>query len=873
MKPSPLASFLIFCVCVILAPASTLASAELGVALDAPHLEWQGDWVAQSEISYDGVSAAMSTPTARQEYRDLITHVEGPGVLRFWYKLEASSAAALLFWVNGRYGFWVDERQASGDWEMATVKVEAGSTELCWRFHDTGGGNRLFVDQVSWVPGYRMEVKSLGTVVGLSPEKEIYAPGEVVRLEAEPIEGADFVGWYGDVTSSEKSVDVVMDRHLTVQSVSSLPLAEGLGEVPAGWTTGGDAPWFVIPEVSLGGKIAGRSGIVGASEVSWVETTVTGPGRVSWTWERSFPVDMDFMIDGVLRRRHLSPRVLQDEVFFLGEGTFTLRWQMRVHAHATFEAIGFLQNVRYQEGYLLDATALRGMLNFSVPGEDGFYPPGTSVEVGVVPDGDYEFLGWLGDLSGLENPVTLTLDKHWLLVANCGIPYSVASGAANLDWEVADIPPWFGMYSEEAGFYLRSPDLGLQQKSRLVAMVEGPGQLSFLVAGEGSGPGLEFDVNGRRVEHITVGAAAGWVKKTLLLGEGTHRVEWWNWVGYVPSTRVFKIKDVEFIPGFRFYALSEEGRVVVEPEKLFFAPGEEVTFTAVPQTGRAFDYWFGSISSSQARENPLVLKINHHGSVWAAWTISVPFATGAPELQWSTGNPPWRGWPAGGHQEAVVESPGRDPSWVEAVVEGPGTLCFRIHPAFTEVRLEIDGVPERIFNRHWEDACVVIPPGRRVVRWDHRPNGMSSRARLAGVVFLGEDELGDWRRKHFPESDLQNATRVGLLATPQGKGAPNWVRFAAGVSPFAAEMPRLWLEADDEAGLRLRHWRVADADRYGIFYNVEVSADLRDWTDFHVPDFSLGGDTGGGDSSWLNIPVGTGAEETRFFRMNIRFDP
>lgn len=40
----------------------------------------------------------------------------------------------------------------------------------------------------------------------------------------------------------------------------------------------------------------------------------------------------------------------------------------------------------------------------------GDYPSGTQVTLEAVPDATYEFSGWAGDLSGSENPVTITID-------------------------------------------------------------------------------------------------------------------------------------------------------------------------------------------------------------------------------------------------------------------------------------------------------------------------------------------------------------------------------------------------------------------------------------------------------------------------------
>jgi internalin A len=58
-----------------------------------------------------------------------------------------------------------------------------------------------------------------------------------------------------------------------------------LGATNLAWQTGGNTPWFGQTNVSYGGSAAAQSGSVGVSEESWLETTVTGPGILSFWWK------------------------------------------------------------------------------------------------------------------------------------------------------------------------------------------------------------------------------------------------------------------------------------------------------------------------------------------------------------------------------------------------------------------------------------------------------------------------------------------------------------------------------------------------------------------------------------------------------------
>jgi len=50
------------------------------------------------------------------------------------------------------------------------------------------------------------------------------------------------------------------------------------------WTTGGDADWFAQTDETSDGVDAAQSGPIGDFETSWIETTIDGPGILSFSW-------------------------------------------------------------------------------------------------------------------------------------------------------------------------------------------------------------------------------------------------------------------------------------------------------------------------------------------------------------------------------------------------------------------------------------------------------------------------------------------------------------------------------------------------------------------------------------------------------------
>jgi hypothetical protein len=84
---------------------------------------------------------------------------------------------------------------------------------------------------------------------------------------------------------------------------------------------------------------AAQSGLTGHGQESWCQTTVTGPGSLSFWWKVSSETGfdyLDFYIDGVLQAGHISGNVdWQQQTYPLGAGAHTLRWRYAKDASVT----------------------------------------------------------------------------------------------------------------------------------------------------------------------------------------------------------------------------------------------------------------------------------------------------------------------------------------------------------------------------------------------------------------------------------------------------------------------------------------------------------------------------------------------------------
>jgi uncharacterized delta-60 repeat protein len=166
---------------------------------------------------------------------------------------------------------------------------------------------------------------------------------------------------------------------------ADLTLGEALNAPELTWATSETAPWIVQTQALPHDGIAmGQSGVINAGENSWVETTVEGPGMISFWWLLSGLQDdsLEFTISGVRAAFLFNSGGWEQKQFFIDDGVQTLRWNIQAGSNAGGTA--FLDEVAYTKPELaqpqitaqpVDQTILMGQTaTFSVDAT-GFPPP------------------------------------------------------------------------------------------------------------------------------------------------------------------------------------------------------------------------------------------------------------------------------------------------------------------------------------------------------------------------------------------------------------------------------------------------------------------------------------------------------------------
>jgi Leucine-rich repeat (LRR) protein len=133
--------------------------------------------------------------------------------------------------------------------------------------------------------------------------------------------------------SATNSAGQFSNAWLVVSTVTSPQIFDG--QPPSAdnlaWQSWGNAPWFGETTNTHNGLPAAQSGHITDSQDSWLETSVTGPGQLTFWWKVSSETNYDFLqfyLNGTLQTNPISGEVnWQKQTFNLGNGTQTLAWR------------------------------------------------------------------------------------------------------------------------------------------------------------------------------------------------------------------------------------------------------------------------------------------------------------------------------------------------------------------------------------------------------------------------------------------------------------------------------------------------------------------------------------------------------------------
>ncbi|HWN95273.1 MAG TPA: immunoglobulin domain-containing protein [Methylomirabilota bacterium] len=338
-----------------------LTLAEALDTVDMPGLTWtttgSPPWIGSGSVSHDGVDAARSGAIGNSTSNSMSAVVSGPITLSFWWKVSSETNDRLFFYVNG-----AEQGRISGevDWQFKTVNLNSGNQTLKWTYFKnsgtTGGQDRGWVDQVSLglvAPTITTQPANITVDSGAIATFTVGAAATPPVFYTWFFNGAPLVNGGGiagatsatlTITNAQigrvgsysvmvsNSVGTVTSSTATLALSSVVSINQALDGGLA-FTTGGTAqPWRGQQPISHDGIDAAQSGTVSNSTYSWIKTTVTGPGPLTFWWTVSSELDRDFlkfMVDGVeVPSLKISGEVpWQQATYNVPSGSHELQWR------------------------------------------------------------------------------------------------------------------------------------------------------------------------------------------------------------------------------------------------------------------------------------------------------------------------------------------------------------------------------------------------------------------------------------------------------------------------------------------------------------------------------------------------------------------
>ncbi len=408
--------------CTLLGIAAIQLQAQtLTEALDLAGATWTSGtpaWTPQTTGAHDGVDAAAiiaPVPFVSYENSELSTVLNGPGILRFWWKVDNTTNAS-----GSQSGAYVSMSVSDRYYTNATANTGWASVEMPVPFHGPNslrwqygrwmsyelGTDAAWIDEVTFTP----TTPVAPAITNQPANAQVFAGGKVTftvgmdgsppfyyqwRRGGTPIADAtdNALRLYNVSTADVGAYDVVVTNllgqrtstpaNLTV--LPALPLPAALDTTGLAFETSGDGLWFGQTNTAHDGVDAVQTGGANMHGQAYLITTVNGPGTLSFWWKSEYQ-GLTFQITnttGTLvwtNSDWIAPWT--QPTFTLGDGPHTLLWSyfvMPPHGDMDFDSKGLLDQVIWSGGsappagpqLVMPKVNFQGKFQFSFQSQSG----------------------------------------------------------------------------------------------------------------------------------------------------------------------------------------------------------------------------------------------------------------------------------------------------------------------------------------------------------------------------------------------------------------------------------------------------------------------------------------------------------------------
>lgn len=152
-----------------------------------------------------------------------------------------------------------------------------------------------------------------------------------------------------DISDSRET----MQFYVSTSIDSDISLGTALDNQSLNFTSGGDASWFGQTSVFSSGSSSAQSGVIADSKSSWLQTSVTGPGTLSFKWKVSSEEGCDVLrlvIDGSSAAMISGETGWMSFTTNLTLGVHTIRWSyIKDYSASVGSDCGWVDQVQWTE--------------------------------------------------------------------------------------------------------------------------------------------------------------------------------------------------------------------------------------------------------------------------------------------------------------------------------------------------------------------------------------------------------------------------------------------------------------------------------------------------------------------------------------------
>ena len=280
-----------------------------------------------------------------------------------------------LTWISGGATPWFIEITNTYDGVSAAQSGPIGDGQTNWiQTTVPTGGTFAFYWQVSSEQGWDYLTFYLNGV-----QQDAISGDVVWNQQTYPVQAGDVLRWEytKDADCCADGLDAGFLDQISYTPATNQNFNLALGTTGWNWSTSGDAGWFTENAYTHDGLSAAQSGAVTNGQTSRLQTTITGPGTLSFWWttlDDYSGFGLEFDVDGYYHAGTSSDNGYwwQETGVTIPPGQHTLSWT--AYGGANLTNVGFLDEVSFSTNYLpilssgpVDGTVPNASFSYTIP--------------------------------------------------------------------------------------------------------------------------------------------------------------------------------------------------------------------------------------------------------------------------------------------------------------------------------------------------------------------------------------------------------------------------------------------------------------------------------------------------------------------------